>query len=248
MVKKKYVFVLTGINLEDIDRQLQINYQQSTLPIPENTTSVEDIDQGRTPDIISFLDETKKKRSCTVSCIDLHNRFDHGQYCCFWDKNVIPPNIKPIGCPINFIPSKGVKKYYSELSKDEYTIREEITEQRQHELALRKENKITIDNNNFYETDGIFCSFNCVMAYINENKNKSIYNLSHTLLLHMYKDLNDEHVDHIVSAPHWRLLKSYGGHLTIEEFRESFNKIEYINHGIITQKSLGILFEHRIRL
>ena len=41
----------------------------------------------------------------------------------------------------------------------------------------------------YYETDGIFCSFNCCQSYINDNKHIRLYDNSHMLLLKMYNDL-----------------------------------------------------------
>ena len=54
-------------------------------------------------------------------------------------------------------------------------------------------------------------------------------------------------------APHWRLLKDYGGHLSIEEFRESFYKIKYndLNQYISVfpnNISIGYLYEQKIMM
>ena len=38
-----------------------------------------------------------------------------------------------------------------------------------------------------------------------------------------------EKSDKIIEAPSWRLLQKFGGNLNIQDFRDSFNKIEYIN-------------------
>jgi hypothetical protein len=89
------------------------------------------------------------------------------------------------------------------------------------------------------------------MAYISDNKNNSIYDISEMLLLKMYHDIYPTKVVSIDEAPHWRKLKESGGDLTIEEFRDSFNKIEYKNHGYITNiptfKSMGVLFEEKLK-
>lgn len=254
MVKKsRYTFTLVGINLEEIDKQFALSSQNYDFEksIPHNTTRVEDLETTKpTPEVISFLNESKKKCNCTISLIDINTKepLKPGKYKCFWDKHDIPDNVQPIGCPIKFVPSRVIKTYYSELSKDQYIISEEITEHRQHELSVRKDDKFVIENHDYYETDGIFCSFNCMMAYIKDNHHNSLYNFSETLALQMYMDLNEETVDEILPAPHWRLLSCFGGHLTIDQLRSSFNKIEYINRGVITQKSIGLLFEDKIRL
>ena len=76
--------------------------------------------------------------------------------------------------------------------------------------------------------DGIFCSFNCVLAFINDNKHDSLYRESITLLNYFYKTIFGTLPKIFLPAPHWRLLKEYGGHLDIAEFRKSFNHVEYI--------------------
>ena len=51
-------------------------------------------------------------------------------------------------------------------------------------------------------------------------------------------------------APSWRMLKEYGGQLTIEEFREKFNKCTYDFYGTVNIQSLfkpmGMLYEEKI--
>jgi hypothetical protein len=89
------------------------------------------------------------------------------------------------------------------------------------------------------------------MAYIEDNKHDSRYNLSEMLLLKMYHDIYPKKVAVIDEAPHWRKLKQCGGELTIKQFRDSFNKIEYKKHGYISGipnfRSLGVLFEENLK-
>ena len=78
-----------------------------------------------------------------------------------------------------------------------------------------------------------------------------MYNHSLTLLMKMYNEMLNTTVSVFDDAPHWRLLREYGGHLSIEEFRGCFNKIDYEEHGIIkntpTFRSIGHLFEEKIK-
>jgi hypothetical protein len=75
---------------------------------------------------------------------------------------------------------------------------------------------------------GHFCSFNCMKKYnleLNDHliwKRDSLINLFYYRIHKNYKE--------IISAPHWMILKDYGGCLTIEEFRNNFiiNSKEYI--------------------
>jgi hypothetical protein len=261
MVKKKgksarYAFSLIGVNIDKVEQKYGISMVSNILEdedVPQNATRIEELVVAkRTPDVISFLDESKRLRKCTVSMIDFRTGKEilptgNLKYKCFWDRNFIPGNVQAIGCPVKYNASRAVKTYYSEISKDKYSISEHVTNKRSEELQKRKDKRIVLQKKDYYETDGIFCSFNCCMAYIEENKRNPLYSRSESLLIKMYNDMNFEEVDEIVSAPDWRKLQEHGGDLTIEQYRESFNKIEYKYHGLIKCVSIGRLFEEKLK-
>ena len=257
---KQYTFILKNIDTESIEKRFGItiisNIDIAIDKLPENVTKIVDLNENKnTQEIISFIDEAKKTHKCCVSMIDfttkdrLNESSEH--YDCFWCRNSIPKNIISIGCPIKYVYSQAIKSYYSEISKDNYIIKENITKNKQKKIEEFKHQQIGIIDKNYYITDGIFCSFNCCMAYITENKNNSLYNMSEMLLLKMYNDMYPSSIPSIEKAPHWRNLKSYGGSYTIEQFRASFNKIEYKNHGMVFDfpkfKSVGVMFEEKIK-
>lgn len=247
---EKYKFSLYGVNIEKVDQKYGISACISNAEeIPENSTKIEELDHSKNnPEIVSFLDESKCIRKCTVSTIDFSKKT---KYRCFWDRNPIPDNIHPIGCPIKYVPSKTLKTYHSEISKETYTISEPVTEKRMEDVDIRGDKRFSTQKRGYYETDGIFCSFNCCMAYINspENKKNPMYRYSENLLIMMYNDVNDNSgkINEISPAPHWRNLVEYGGNLPVEKFRDSFNKIDYIDHGTISFVSTGKLFEDKIK-
>ena len=56
----------------------------------------------------------------------------------------------------------------------------------------------------------------------------------------------------ILKAASWRILEKYGGHLHIDEFRQNFNEIDYIDmDNYITEyplcKPIGFIFEKKIK-
>jgi hypothetical protein len=171
-------------------------------------------------------------------------------YNCFWDREPIPANIQPIGCPIRYVSDQAVKSYYSEISKDTYTIKENITTERAGKLEKQKDKRVTTIKRDYYLTDGAFCSFNCCMAFI-QDEARPLYRDSATLLLKLYNSMNEEKINEIEPAHHWRKLRVYGGDMTIEQFRENLNKVRYINHGLYVDfprvQSLGMLFEEKLR-
>ena len=253
--QKKYDFMLKNVDTVKIEEIYDITIVSNITDLgsPLNITKITELTTKLTPNIMSFLDESKKIHKCMVSMIDHQTNkeiISNKNYYCYWCRHSIPSNILPIGCPIKFIPNKAIKSYYSEISKDKYTIKENITENRKENIDESKDTRITTLEKNYYLTDGIFCSFNCCLSYILDNNNNSMYNMSKMLLLKIYNDIYPDINPFIEYAPHWRKLIVYGGDLTIEKFRNSFNKIEYKNHGTINPrfKSLGVLFEEKLKL
>jgi len=285
--EKSYPFVLKGINTELIDQKfgftLVSNLNADKTPL-NNITKIIDLSINKNvSECISFIDEAKKSHKCNISMIDfktmkeMPNEFNYNCYDCFWCKCPIPENVIAIGCPLKYVPNQAIKRYYSEISKDTYTIKENITVNKFKTLSNQEEikqdelkedelkedpelsslniKKLEITNKNYYLTDGIFCSFNCCLSFIKDQKsgkNGSMYNLSEMLLLKIYSQIHPS-IKHplIDEAPNWRQLKKFGGNMTIEEFRASFNKIEYKQHGFITEfptfKSIGVMFEENLK-
>lgn len=251
--KSKYTFYLDKIDIESINKKYNIELQFKDFVSgseSKNTTKISDLNMEKgTPDIVSFLDESKRLHTCQISMIDFSSQMDVEllKYHCFWCKH--PFNTKPIGCPIKYIPSQAEKKYYSHISRDTYTIKEDITANKRQNIDTN--DNLRISQGEYYQTDGVFCSFNCCKAWIQDNKHDIIYNMSSTLLVKMYNKIMNTTLEVITPAPHWRTLEQYGGHLNILKFRESFNKIEYEQQGLTKNipkfLSIGILFEENYK-
>jgi len=87
---------------------------------------------------------------------------------------------------------------------------------------------------NYFDTEGIFCSFNCILSYLHENYNNVNYKDSSSLTYLMYKKIFGEYPIkmNIRKALSWKLLKQYGGNLTIEEFRDMFNVVNNLTENV----------------
>ena len=263
---QKYLFTLDEIDLRAINIKYSDSLGRTTNPMSSsvsytdgdqedgqvNTTKLVDLNTEKgTPEVVSFLDESKRIHTCHTSMIDFTSRMDISllRYHCYWCKN--PFNTKPVGCPVRYVASQAEKKYYSHISRDIYTIKENVTSRRRQLLDAKKADEIELRIGEYYETDGVFCSFNCCQAWINNNKHDRLYDHSTVLLMKMYNTIMGTTTIVINPAPHWRTLEQYGGHLNIIKFREGFNKVEYKSHG--TTKSLprfiptGRLYEEHIR-
>ena len=239
--KSKYTFTLYNVDIISINLKYNIKHKDNS---SIDTTEVKLLNNKGNKQTISFLDESKRLHNCSLSMIDYNNNY----YNCFWCKNKF--STIPIGCPINYVSNKATKKYYSNISKEQYTIKENITNNRTKQIENNE--KITVKEEDYYQTDGIFCSFNCCKAFINDNKHKRLYDYSNNLLTKMYNDLMKTKSVIISPAPHWRTLKEYGGNLDINSFRNTFNKMDYEYHGISTKNSIKYLpikmfFEEKIK-
>ncbi len=257
--KKKFFFVLKNVNTRNIDETYGISIisnidSEVSLPPPRSTNISELGTEHTKSEMFSFFDESKKNHKCFVTFIDHISRgvlFPNVD--CFWCRN--PFSTKPLGCPLRYISPKYTKTYYSEITKDKYTLSSRITKKELKTLQAKPEGKNTIPNE-YYESDGAFCSFDCAMAFINENRRNSLYSRSKNLLMKIYADMYGEDVKEITPAPHWRLLRQCGGPLSIETFRDRFGHVEYVDlHSPIRElpkgfpkfRPVGFLFEEKIQ-
>lgn len=254
----KYLFTLENINVEDVYKTygipmivgMTITDNEYSEPLHDTITRVDDLTIPDHPEIVTFLDEMKHPVKCIPVMIDLSGNdvSEISNIDCWWCRH--PYNTRPIGCPIRYVPHQVVKTFYSDISKDKFTIREKIPKYKKDKIADLRDKTMSVIENDYYETDGIFCSFNCCKAFINAHTHNPMYDDSKNLLVQMYNDIFDTKVKSISPADDWRLLKTKGnGHLTIEKFRENFNHISYKYHGYIKTKMHPIthLFEQKLK-
>lgn len=266
MTKKlgKHVFILKNIDHSYICKKFSINVLSNIDLIeeiqPEKTTKISELSENNIPQIVSFLSESKSIIKCNVIMYDISskNLEDIKNIDCYWCRYSFDTH--PIGCPIRYYSNNLVKTYYSEISKDKYTIKENITLKKsklfisdskilQNDKNLDDNNNIKLLKNDYYETDGIFCSFNCCKAFISDNKHKPMYDSSNRLLIQMYNQIFETKINIIKEADDWRLLKKAGGMISIEKYRDNFNHVNYEYHGYISDicKPIGHLWEEHIK-
>jgi len=185
----------------------------------------------------SFLDASKKEHRAQLTMFNID---DHSQ--CFWCRHSFKS--MPMGCPIDHKNSHILKSYFSEITKDTYDIVGSVSNSDMDEVIKQH---MSVMNKSHFLVDGIFCSFNCCMAFIEDNCKNMLYDNSKQLLYKMYHLCFPETpLDYkIIPAPHWRLLKLYGGNLTIEEFRKHFNQIHFVSTDI-TNKCVSWIFREDI--
>jgi hypothetical protein len=270
---KAITFTLKNINAKQIEERygivIESNITNST--VPKHTTPIDGLSLNNINDrVFSYYDESKRTHRCFCTMVNQNNEPLPQKTCmhCYWCRNQFSSS--PIGVPLKYKHSQSVKTYYSEITKDTYSIRENISVEKRKQLEQNQNDnhddqndnhddqndnqnhpEIKVDKKEYYITDGVFCSFNCAYSYILANEANPEYNLSKSLLIKMYENLFGIEFS-IFPAPDWRLLSQYGGHLSIDEFREHFNKIEYIDlHNRFVeypdQYSSNKLFEQKIK-
>lgn len=244
--KKKTTFVLKDIDPTEVDKKYGIsvapNLQQTH--IPKNVTAIEQLYPVQKQSFfIPFIDDNRKH---CVTMIDSITKKCIQSYYCYWCRHSF--STVPIGCPVRYVNNKIIQMHISEITKEKYYIVHQVTEN----AKIDQLSNSKIIKNNYYETDGCFCSFNCCLAYITENIHNSLYINSKGLLMKMYSEIFETNkLVKIFPAPSWRLLKEYGGFMDITEFRNSFTNYIYINNNHCISKlpkimPIGHVFEEHI--
>lgn len=232
MPKKAKLITIKNIDINNIHKKYGIED-----PIYNDVSLITELKRNKNP-TITFLDQSKNSHLCKISSIDI---YDKKYLNCFWDTFPIGNNM-PIGCPVIYIPSRGVTDYVSNISKNRYIIKEYLTP------LLERRSKY-IEKNNFYITDKAFCSFNCAISYIEKNKGNPMYKNSKMLLYKMRTEIHNYNThNEIIPAGDIDLLKEYGGDLPITKYREEFEHIEYVNQGIIQTRPIVRIFEEKYKL
>ena len=176
--------------------------------------------------ITRFVDDDTKKTiqhlyvtpniSGATSSKTNHHINPQRKYRCMWCTLELLDGVNPIGCPIDTI-----TKYTNCKNSDQQESLEFIT-------------------------FGIFCSFNCARAYSDDKCHDYKFRNSARLLALMYRQLNkgcDGGPITIKPAPSISLMQSYGGDMTDDQYRSSFDKFVYEEKGILKQFPVTIVFE-----
>ena len=172
---------------------------------------------------ITLQDELKCSRLCNASS----NERAPKEFWCFWCR-LDYASTQPVHAPLRYRPKQVAKAFIGKVSSETYVIKGNV--------------QTRCDTTNFevadetFEVDGIFCSYECALAYVRDNRHKSEFAQSETLLYTMFR-ANNPDAPLFAAASHWRLLKRFGGHLSREEFKASCGTFKY---------SGKIVFVHRI--
>lgn len=196
----------------------------STTAMIPTTTSLFDISGKKAANM--FID-AKTMSSSSTTFVDYltFGSLPYRTDCCCWhDRH--PFSTSPIGCPIRYV-EKALDRY-TQTSQTSLVEMTPTPSKSSMESGKSKSKKTTkINTNDYYLTIGTFCSFPCVLAHINANQRDPLYKDSKSLLYSLYYSMYGAELK-VDPANSWQCLKSYGGNLTIEEFRRTFCTCNYV--------------------
>ena len=189
--------------------------QDESLPQTLISNEIEDVDEipvtallhERSKRSYYFLDNKKIQNKFWRNLIDITSSGPlpiSTDKPCWWCRHGFKTS--PIGCPLK----------YNSHKEGAVVVAEKF-----------KKAGIKTKTNDFFETEGIFCSFPCCKAFIIDQRGIAKYQESLALLVLLLIKIHGTKIFEIPIAPSWKILKEYGGHMTIEEFRSTFGKIEY---------------------
>ncbi|HSA76105.1 MAG TPA: hypothetical protein VLE02_01050 [Nitrosarchaeum sp.] len=199
----------------------QINYKQVIKKFLGSKKKSEDVyttdlhESDEKSDI--FMYDSNKNREVWKVCM-LDSKFNvlsnYTNTRCWWDRHKFTTS--PLGCPLKYhtVNSIHYSSFRERLAENNITIKDEVCD--------------------FFETEGIFCSFCCIMSYIDNeikkgNNRYSEYISLVYLLLWKLKKRKDVKIP---CAGSWKVLIDYGGDVNIQTYREKFADFFYEETGI----------------
>lgn len=237
---EEFIFNLQNIDVARIDKDFNMNVMKNINDVndlifePEvESTSLEKlgISSLKTEPITTIVSKDKIKLqtfttmkdyttnmkiplSTDIPCFGCHRRF----------KTV------PLGIPIEYHPSIYI-------SKNDCTRIKRITVTERKKLQQGENKVVELE---YFDVDGIVCSFNCMLSVIDDNPSP-LYKKSRSLIPIMYKMIFDCYPkDKIIKAPSWRMRQEYGGCISDEEFVSNLQTIQFTDMHQI-EKTLRLM-------
>jgi len=202
----------------------------------------------------TYVDDKENIHKLYTSMIDVKTKKclpTSTTQCCYTDCH--PFNWPPLFCPIKYHSSCYMYSIINQLTKESEIAKRTITEGEREKIEKfgSESDKRKIIKGGYYDGIHIFCSFNCVYTFLNKQDPKnSMFKLSSALIPKLYKFLFGKiPVDRILPAPDRAMLKIFGGPIeTIEDYRKSFQQVEFFNNNQLENKYLflipnGVIFE-----
>ncbi len=156
----------------------------------------------------------------------------------------------PLGIPLKFITSEYIS---STGGKKRLTIKEKkklVKDQKKASDENPGEVEELIVDNDYFETEGKVCSFNCMFFVIKEMPSE-IYINSEPLIYQLYYMIFGKYPDQPINkSPSWKMRQEYEGPLTDEEFEKNLQTVKFTDTHQLSKvqkimKPVGKVFEAR---
>jgi hypothetical protein len=189
--------------------QVKIDYTCSTL----STLSTSNPEKQKVT-FLSYDDlevETKTEKQNPINFIIVPGEQVAKAKLCFWCKY---PVSERLSLPIRYINTTKTKSYSSCINKEMYHIKEQSCE------PLR------------ILTKGLFCSWNCVKAYLLDEQKKLHSRASYVESYDLCCLLCPE-FPRVQTAADWQLLEAFGGPLSISDYRKGITTFSEADSYVI---------------
>lgn len=251
----------TSCEITMVDVAASVN--NDVVPEPAETTEVGDcssaVDQGSVSEpgssfpftlIQEDLEKNSAKRATVAGDGNREKDLEMDSACnslaCLWCGCPISasPGSRPVGCPVDWMPAQIVRTSFSEVGRDDFTMKENVTShvirskiKTQTAVCARIESHSDGGHSDVrpahYKTRWAFDNMNCMLAFAMDRKDVPEYALSISLAHKMYDELFPGAQHELKPAPHWSLLKRHGGFLTKHDFDKKIGAAIFVDHGSV---------------
>lgn len=147
------------------------------------------------------------------------------KYACNYKEVTVRLNVREKQRLLQIIENNQESLLCNDCPMDETETIESNNSKKNTNFTKSKEQHL-VTTKEFFETEGIVCSFNCMASYIDENSSNPLFMNSRYLMYLLYQKLFGSFPqNHIMKAPSWKLRKEYGGPFTDEEYEQCLQNI-----------------------
>lgn len=95
-----------------------------------------------------------------------------------------------------------------------------------------------------YMTYGVFCSYNCILAFVMQRDDDPLFTNSRRYLSIIASKENGCLVD-IIPSPPIQVMRAYGGIITSEQYKTELGKVAYIANGTTITHPLTLVYTRK---
>jgi hypothetical protein len=222
---------LKNINIDELNNQYNLKDITETIQKEDSTPKFNIVDEQAVKKVSKFKERITTKKNTS----DVNTLTSSLEKLGISNKEIIPTETffkDNTDRDIKMI-SHGTNEYITKTCKAHCWWCRHSVPDGWHALGMpiKLKDKIKME----FLCEGIFCSFNCMIAHCHTLTHDTRYRECGLLIMMLYREIFGKtlYMRQIIPAASWKHLREYGGKLTIDEFRNSFNKIQFIERNNI---------------